>query len=254
MKLFNFNQTKKKQTYSPQRRLIKFLRILPVTIMVTTLMMVLRLDDIYERIRNHNPNIIEINRSEAQPTPQNDQSKPSTASPLPPATIAESLGEGDINGNVKAETQSKLPNHFSQNELAVLQKLSERRETLDQRQRDLDSREILIKAAEERINQKINDMKTIQNNIQQMMKQVEDEDDAKVRSLIKIYESMKPKEVAKILEQLDTPVLLSIVTRMKEQKLVPIMEVLKPDISRSITDAMMVKRAARIEGKIDGTQ
>ncbi len=79
---------------------------------------------------------------------------------------------------------------------------------MDARQRELDLRENMIKAAEGRIDKKIAEMKGLQANVESILKQVDDQDDNKMKSLVKIYENMKPKDAARIFEQLDMPVLL----------------------------------------------
>jgi hypothetical protein len=92
---------------------------------------------------------------------------------------------------------------MTQTELDVLQKLQERRESLDVRERDIVKREALLKAAEDQIDRRVAEMKTLQNTIEGLLRQYNDQEDNKMRSLVKIYENMKPKEAAKIFVQLD---------------------------------------------------
>jgi flagellar motility protein MotE (MotC chaperone) len=87
---------------------------------------------------------------------------------------------------------------MSQTELDVLQKLTERRTALDGRERDMERREALQKAAEDQIERKISEMKTLQHTIEGLLRQYNDQEDNKMKSLVKIYENMKPKEAAKI--------------------------------------------------------
>ena len=165
---------------------------------------------------------------------------PSAASVLPPPAVPPGTGsEGE-------------PPTFTQNEIDVLQKLAERREMLDARSRDLDLRENMVKAAESRIDKKIAEMKALQSNVEGMLKQVDDQDDAKMKSLVKIYENMKPKDAAKIFEQLDMPVLMGVLTHMKEQKVAPIMESMDPMKAKTITDSLAMRRGAQTEGQGGG--
>jgi flagellar motility protein MotE (MotC chaperone) len=118
--------------------------------------------------------------------------------------------------------------------------LSVRREALDNRQKDLDLRENLTKAAEARIDKKIAEMKELQSNIEAMLKQVDRQDEDKLKSLVKIYENMKPKDAANILSTLELPIQLGVLGHMKEAKVAPIL---------SVTDAMAARRAAKAEGQ-----
>jgi flagellar motility protein MotE (MotC chaperone) len=143
------------------------------------------------------------------------------------------------------------PPIFTQNEIDVLQKLSVRREALDNRQKDLDLRENLVKAAEARIDKKIAEMKALQANIEGMLKQVDKQDEEKMRSLVKIYEQMKPKNAADILSTLDLPVQIGVLTRMKEAKVAPILAAMDVTKAQAVTDAMAARRAAKAEGQIN---
>ena len=56
-------------------------------------------------------------------------------------------------------------------ELQLLQSLSQRREELEQRAREIDEREVLLKAAEQRIDQKIKDLEQLQATIEALLVQ-----------------------------------------------------------------------------------
>jgi flagellar motility protein MotE (MotC chaperone) len=192
-------------------------------------------------------------RGQASPTGVNSDTTPASAaggsSTVAPASTASSPAPAPLSSASASEGE---PPTFTQNEVDVLQKLSERRESLDARQRDLDLRENMLKAAEGRIDKKISEMKSLQANVESMLKQVDDQDDGKMKSLVKIYENMKPKDAARIFEQLDMPVLLGVLTRMKEQKVAPVMEAMDPSVAKTITDAIAMRRATKTEGGSGG--
>src|SRR5262249_43925228 len=116
------------------------------------------------------------------------------------------------------------PPVFTQNEVDVLEKLSARRQALEAREREVEARENLLKAAEERIDKKISEMKALQTDVKSLLVTVNEQDEAKLRSLVKVYETMKPKDAARIFEQLDMPVLIRVVSNMKETKIAAVME------------------------------
>jgi flagellar motility protein MotE (MotC chaperone) len=247
------------------------LRLLPVTIFVAALMLSVRGYDIWKGLTGFESMTLSVNRSEAQQPPppggrKRGQQSPQTPTDVtttgatpsstdaapgsPPPASPSPPGAADSAASPSAAAGGEgEPPTFTQSELDVLQKLSVRREALDARQRDLDLRENLVKAAEARIDKKIAEMKSLQTNVEAILKQVDNQDDDKMKSLVKIYENMKPKDAAKIFEALDMPVLLGVVTRMKEQKVAPIMEVMDPLKAKTITDSMAVRRAARAEGQ-----
>ncbi|HIJ63528.1 MAG TPA: hypothetical protein HPQ04_12615 [Rhodospirillaceae bacterium] len=234
------------------------IRLLPVMIFVVVLVLSVRINDIWKAVSGEEPARVTINQSEAQQPPPPGGRKKGQKSPQQP-TDAAPAPAADAGGKEAPPAVEKAgganegePPTFTQNEIEVLQKLAERREALDARSRELDLRENLVKAAEGRIDKKVVEMKALQSNIQGMLKQVDEADDGKMKSLVKIYETMKPKDAAKIFEQLDMPVLLGVLTRMKEQKVAPIMEAMDPMKAKTITDTMAVRRGARTEGQNGG--
>jgi flagellar motility protein MotE (MotC chaperone) len=70
-----------------------------------------------------------------------------------------------------------------------------------------------------------------------------DHDEANWRGLVKLYESMKPKDAAAIFNDLDLPVLLPVLDRMKEQKAALVMAAMLPDRARLVTAELAQMRA-----------
>ena len=65
-------------------------------------------------------------------------------------------------------------------------------------------------------------METLRKQLQSMVNQVSEAQAAQLENLVKIYETMKPEEAARIFETLDMPVLLGVVQRMKPARTAPI--------------------------------
>ena len=170
-------------------------------------------------------------------TPSSSGAAGNSASPSPPE---ESAGAGAGDGE---------PPTFTQNEIDVLQKLSVRREALDNRQKDIDLRENLVKAAEARIDKKIAEMKSLQTEIEGMLKQVDRQDDEKLKRLVKIYETMKPIDAARVLSTLELSVQLGVLSQMKEAKVAPILAAMDLQQAKLVTDTMAARRTARAEGQ-----
>jgi flagellar motility protein MotE (MotC chaperone) len=139
-------------------------------------------------------------------------------------------------------SQTFDPAAVSEAELAILQRLAARRDELDRRARDLDARDALLKAAEQRIDAKIVEIRKIEASVNALLRKHDDEQEAKLKSLVKIYETMKPKEAARIFDQLDMPVLLDVIERMKEMKVAPVIANLDPERAKAITAALATRR------------
>jgi flagellar motility protein MotE (MotC chaperone) len=130
---------------------------------------------------------------------------------------------------------------FSPQEIEILQSLAQRRDELDKRAAEVDRHEALLQATEQRIDAKIAKLQEMEGTINDAFKKEDQKDDAKFKSLVKIYETMKPKEAARIFEQLDLPVLLNVLERMKETKTSPILASMEPGKAKAVTLALAAR-------------
>lgn len=175
----------------------------------------------------------------SQTTPDNKEGKADTggdkqATAALPAAMS-------IQPDLKNITDVKPGEDASGAEMALIKQLTERRDQLDQRARDMDSREALIKVAEQRVDQKIKEMEILRAQLQTMVSQADAEQQTQIENLVKIYETMKPKEAARIFEALDMPVLLGVVQRMKPQRTAAVMAEMAPEKAKEITVALTKK-------------
>lgn len=130
----------------------------------------------------------------------------------------------------------------SESEMQVLQSLSKRREELVGRERQLEMRETMLKAAEQRVDQKIAKLSSLQGEIQKLLHQNDQAEEERLRSLVKVYEAMKPKDAARIFENLDQNVLLDVTERMKEAKIAPILASMDPAAAQAVTVKLATRR------------
>jgi flagellar motility protein MotE (MotC chaperone) len=130
------------------------------------------------------------------------------------------------------------PRELSQSEVRLLQALSERRKVLDAREYALNQREALLKAAEQRLVDKQADFVAMRTEVKGLLDQLDDQEKKRINNLVKLYENMKPKEAAKILNDLELSVLLGVVQRMNVRRLAPVLAAMEPDKAREITRAL----------------
>jgi flagellar motility protein MotE (MotC chaperone) len=72
--------------------------------------------------------------------------------------------------------------------------------------------------------------------------QHDEQEERQLNSLVIIYENMKPKDAARIFEELDMVVLLDVIERMKERKTAPILAELNPKRAKTITIELAHRR------------
>lgn len=132
--------------------------------------------------------------------------------------------------------------NLSGSEIEVLQQLASRRAEIERRSSELDRREAVLKAAEERIDAKIQELKKLQGSVQQAIGQYDTQETKRIENLVKVYETMKPQEAARIFEQLDMPTLIGLVDRMNTRKLAPVLAQMNPVRAKMVTDEMAKRR------------
>jgi flagellar motility protein MotE (MotC chaperone) len=119
------------------------------------------------------------------------------------------------------------PASGSSAERALLERLQERRKELEARARDLEMRESLIKAAEKQLDSKIGEMKGGDGK--------DAEAPERIKSLVVMYESMGPKEAARIFDRLDARTLVELVNQMNPRKVSEIMAKMQPEAAERMT-------------------
>jgi flagellar motility protein MotE (MotC chaperone) len=153
--------------------------------------------------------------------------------PNPPASPAPAVEQA---GGGHDATPSGAPGQsFTPKEVEILQRLQERREQLDQRARELDMRDAMLVAAESRFDQKIAELQKLKQEIQSLLTTVNSEQQTQLDSLVKIYETMKPADAAKIFNSLENKVLLNVISRMKEAKAAPVLAAMDSARAQEVT-------------------
>ncbi|MBL8672368.1 MAG: hypothetical protein JNK11_17035 [Alphaproteobacteria bacterium] len=131
---------------------------------------------------------------------------------------------------------------WSEQELAVLQKLADRREELEKREREIQSKGITLQAAEKRLTEKVQELQALQATIASLVSTHSDQEKKRLDSLVKIYENMKPRDAAKIFEELDMLVMLDVIELMKERKVAPILANMNPNRAKEVTVELANRR------------
>lgn len=118
---------------------------------------------------------------------------------------------------------------------------------IQQRENELRRKEEMLKEKEERlakiekeVEQKTRELLAIQKEIQAYKNEKQDTVNTKVKSLSRIYSTMKPKEAAKLLENLDDKLVMGIIATMN------------PDEAAAVLAVMEVKKAAKISEALLG--
>ncbi|GGC64195.1 hypothetical protein GCM10011504_47930 [Siccirubricoccus deserti] len=128
-------------------------------------------------------------------------------------------------------------------ERALLEGLRARRIELDAREQAAAAREMVLAAAERRLAQRIEELTALQQRLQAAERNGSEREEAGWRQLVKLYEGMRPRDAATIFDELDLPVLVQLVDRMREAKAAPVLGAMKPERARLLTGELARHRA-----------
>jgi flagellar motility protein MotE (MotC chaperone) len=130
----------------------------------------------------------------------------------------------------------------SEAERAILLDLRRRRGELEGREAALASREGLLSAAEKRLSERAGELADLQKRLEALETARQARDEANWKGMVKVYETMKPREAAAIFNDLDRPVLLAVLDRMKEAKAALVLAAMSPERARQITAELAQRR------------
>lgn len=155
---------------------------------------------------------------QAKPAPEPD---PRQAKPAPPIAF----GAGQPAGA----------------ERAILERLGERREQIEGRAREMDTREQLLRAAEKKLDERVSDLKAMEEKLQATAENREQSPAAALKNLVTMYETMKPKEAARVFDRLDLKVLIPVVQKMNPRKMAEVLAAMSPEAAEKLTVALATR-------------
>jgi flagellar motility protein MotE (MotC chaperone) len=158
-------------------------------------------------------------------------------------------------GSKEESSQTELskaafnPMTLTSNEIKVLETLSERRREIEEKDRKIGLRMALVQASEQRMDQKIEVLQNLRSAIESLLKKYDSQEKENFRALAKIYEKMKPKEAARIFSELDMPILLNVITYIKDVKASQIISYMDTKRARDLTLALAKERQKKDEAQ-----
>jgi flagellar motility protein MotE (MotC chaperone) len=143
-----------------------------------------------------------------------------------------------------------LQEKTSPSERALLERLGERREELQNRNRDIEMREKLLENVEKKLEARINDLKASEErNLDSSGKRI-DSEAAGLRNLVTMYETMKPKDAARVFDRLSMDILVPVVMQMNPRKMAEVLAAMSPEAAEKLTISLANKaRNAGLEAR-----
>lgn len=256
---------------APARKRVggSYFRVLPLTMMMCVLLLGVKMNELYsDGTKLHQ--MFSVSDANAQGA---ETKEAQSAEVAPEKTAPESAENAQSNKAADDKKDSKDPSkvelaslekepetqtgekehHYSQIELDILQSLSARRKEIEERAQELDMKEKLLDATEVRVNDKLEDIKSLKAEVEKLLAAYNEQEDAKLAGLVKIYETMKPKDAAKIFNELEMEIMLEVTDRMAERRVAPILAAMDPMKAKDLTTELAEYRRLRTLPKTLGS-
>ncbi len=233
-------------------------RLLPALIFVAATMLTLKLGSIWQGVSSLRDggdwqSAVAVAQEPANPAVGGDAAGDQPAPAInpanaPPALTSDPKPDGNAGNEVTPPGRPIDPRQLSKSEIQLLQALAQRRSTLDSREESLNQREALLQAAEQKLVDRQAELLAMRSEVRGLLDQLDAKEQRRIGNLVKVYENMKPKDAAKIFDELEMPVLMSVVERMKVRKLAPVVAAMNPDKARKITRSMAKRQKTPAPG------
>ncbi len=230
------------------------IRLLPVTIASLCLLLVAKFYDIYETGNQFSQLFLSTPAIAAKDVASNKDD----AKQIDEKTSKEQFVEKNDTKNMSAKNTNIASDNkdlsaqlavektdFSEIEVDILQSLSKRREELEQMEENVRMKESLLEATDIRLEEKIKQISALEKTVRELLTAYDKEEEAKIASLVKIYENMRPKDAARIFDELEMSILLMVADRMAERKAAPILAKMSPLKAKLLTEELAEDRKLR---------
>ncbi len=127
---------------------------------------------------------------------------------------------------------------FSKEEVELLGQLDVRRAQLEERNEKLSDRERDIEKREIELASRLTEIKTLTDELRIKREQTDRRRDGQLDQLSKVYSSMAPEEAAKLMEQLDITISLSLLKRMPEKRIAQVLALMSSERALTLTQML----------------
>jgi flagellar motility protein MotE (MotC chaperone) len=161
------------------------------------------------------------------------------------AKAAGGSGDGSQTAGVTSPEPALLPPSAS--ERAIMERLGERREEWQQKGKDLEMRERMLEDVTRKLESRISDLKALEEKAEADAAKRGETETASLKNLVTMYETMKPKEAARVFDRLPHDVLVPVVLQMNPRKMAEVLAVMSPEAAERLTVALATRNRPRAE-------
>lgn len=162
----------------------------------------------------------------------------------PPQANADNLENKLKNNEPNLDDKTKIFDPLamhSEVEIKLLETLAQRRNVLEKQEKDFQKRLLTLKIFEDEIKKKLEQLKLAKESIKKDLNIIDKKDAERLENFAQICQKMKPKNAAKIFEQLEPNELMMIINCMKAKSVSDIIGKMNPEKAKLIVKQMVAK-------------
>jgi len=133
--------------------------------------------------------------------------------------------------------EAETSQNSSVEERRILASLKEERATLAAREKLLNTREMGLKTLQTEVDKKLNELRRLREEVEKLVAQKDEEENARILNLSKVYEKMDPTKAASIIATLKTDLAVDILANMKQKSAGKILNNLEGEKAASLSVA-----------------
>jgi flagellar motility protein MotE (MotC chaperone) len=232
-------------------RKIDLPRLLPTTIATLAALLILKCGILLQAVVTHGgrSDSVMVTAANAASTERSPEAPTVPPPPSRPKPAADSATPAAAQKPTASSPGSESPPPVSETERALLQDLRQRRQELDALAASVATRESVMTAAEQKLATRMAELQTLQKKLESLDAAQKQKVETGWQGLVKVYEAMKPKDAANIFNDLQMPVLLQVLDRMKDAKTAAVMADMNPDRARDVTAELAQMRTGKDEAQ-----
>jgi len=211
-------------------------RLFPVLLAAALFLLLFKIATILFGGNNEFAGVLPAAAQEASQKPN----KPVTPDPVKPADAVKNQLPA-----AKPLAEKKPNRALHPTEAKILQRLAERRQVLSKRSKELDLRENLIKAAEQRVVARLKELKALNDKVQKVFTKQEEKKKAQLKNLVSMYTNMKPNDAARLFNRLKANVLIDVAEQMSARKMAPILAAMTSAAAERLTISLADRARGR---------
>lgn len=213
------------------------LRLLPYLLI---LLVVLFFSKLLNTIEDY-INILNIQESSAQLNKAQEDSQNQAFNSVTSDATSKPSDKEDNNGqatNIQPVVQESLQ---LESEKQLLQQLRKRRNEIENYREEVLSTKETLDLLKQHIDGRLKLLENIQHKVEHYFRDHDQQNSQEIKKLVKVYESMQPKDAAKIFNDLQLGILIEVATNMKESSLAPILAKMQAEKARELTAKLATK-------------